>query len=205
MAMKSTFKNMVVCLTVICLVCSVLLGGVYAITKAPIEKAAAEKLRGAIAEVLPEFSSMSESLSIEYDGQSYSYYEVSDSTGAVLGYAVTSASTGFGGPVSLMVGVLPDGVVYNTKVLSHSETPGLGAKCTEPAFADQFKMLNPAEKKLEVKKNGGDIDAITAATITSNAYTKAVALAVKVAGAIAASGEALPDEPSQNNGGNSNE
>ncbi len=198
---------MVICLTVICLVCSVLLGGVYAITKAPIEKAAAEKLRGAIAEVLPEFASMSESLSFEYEGQPYSYYVVYDESHTPLGCAVTAACTGFGGPVSLMVGVLPDGVVYNTKVLSHSETPGLGAKCTEPAFADQFKMLDPSKTKLEVKKNGGDIDAITAATITSNAYTKAVALAVKVAAAIASTPVPLEGEgvESQNNGGNCNE
>ena len=175
---------MVICLTLICIVCSALLAGVYALTEAPIKKAAADKLNSAISEVLPEFSSLSEEKSIEFSGKTYSYYEVADSAANVLGYAVKAAVGGFGGPVSLMVGVLPDGTIYNTKVLSHSETPGLGAKCTEPAFADQFKGFDPSVKKLSVKKDGGDIDAITAATITSRAYTEAVALAVAVSEAV---------------------
>ena len=92
-----------------------------------------------------------------------------------------------------MVGVLPDGTIYNTKVLSHSETPGLGAKCTEPAFADQFKGFDPSVKKLSVKKDGGDIDAITAATITSRAYTETVALAVAVSEAVRGVGVGVED------------
>ncbi len=110
-----------------------------------------------------------------------------------------SAAGGFGGPVSLMVGVLNDGTVYNTKTLSHSETPGLGAKCTEPSFADQFRNLDPSAKKLSVKKDGGDIDAITAATITSRAYVEAVSLAVSVSKAIAS------EEADKNEGGKENE
>ena len=174
MAMKSTFKNMVICLTLICIVCSALLAGVYALTEAPIKKAAADKLNSAISEVLPEFSSLSEEKSIEFNGKTYSYYEVADSASNVLGYAVKAAVGGFGGPVSLMVGVLPDGTIYNTSVLSHSETPGLGAKCTDENFFGQFKGWNPEQKKLLVKKDGGDVDAITASTITSRAYTLAV-------------------------------
>ena len=89
-----------------------------------------------------------------------------------------------------MVGVTPDGVVYNTSVLSHSETPGLGAKCaTDTKFMQQWQGFNPGEKILSVKKDGGDVDAITASTITSRAYTRAVALAVAAAEA-AAAGEA---------------
>ena len=77
-----------------------------------------------------------------------------------------------------------NGVIWNTKVLSQAETPGLGAKCVEPAFADQFKGFDPAAKKLAVKKDGGDVDAITASTITSRAYSDGLALAVKVFNAI---------------------
>ena len=179
---------MVICLTLICIVCSALLAGVYALTKAPIDKAAADKLSSAISEVLPEFSSLSEEKSIEFNGKTYTYYEVADSAANVLGYAVEAAVGGFGGPVSLMVGVLPDGTIYNTKVLSHSETPGLGAKCTEPAFADQFKGFDPS-----VKKDGGDIDAITAATITSRAYAETVALAVAVSEAVRGVGVGVED------------
>ncbi len=206
MAMQSTFKNMVVCLTVICVVSSALLAGIYALTAAPIEKANADKLNEAIGEVLPPFATLSEEKIIELDGRKYSYYEVADSSSNVLGYAVKSAAGGFGGPVSLMVGVLADGTVYNTKTLSHSETPGLGAKCTEPAFADQFRNFDPSVKKLSVKKDGGDIDAITAATITSRAYTDAVALALSISEAIKG-GDAVSAEgaTSVNNGGTGNE
>ena len=122
--------------------------------------------------------------------------------GNVSGYAITAAATGFGGPVSLMVGVTSEGIVYNTSVLSQSETPGLGAKCTEPAFADQFKNLNPAATKLAVKKDGGDIDAITASTITSRAYVAAVnnALAIYetiVSGADTAAAQTAGDTAAQ--------
>ena len=80
-----------------------------------------------------------------------------------------------------MVGIDDEGKVVNTVVLSHSETPGLGAKCTtETAFIDQFKGFDPAAQKLAVRKDGGDIDAITASTITSRAYSAAVADAYNV-------------------------
>ena len=74
-----------------------------------------------------------------------------------------------------------DGLVCNTVVLSHSETPGLGAKCqTDASFIDQFKGWDPAARRLAVTKDGGEVDAITASTITSRAYTAAVANAYNV-------------------------
>jgi len=76
------------------------------------------------------------------------------------------------------VGFRPDGSIYNTAVLSHSETPGLGAKCVEEGFAAQFRGFDPASKRLAVKKDGGDVDAITASTITSRAYCVALENAV---------------------------
>ena len=73
-----------------------------------------------------------------------------------------------------MVGFNTNGDIVSISVLSHSETPGLGAKMTEPSFVSQFEGKNPASFKLAVKKDGGDIDAITASTITSRAYADAV-------------------------------
>ena len=73
----------------------------------------------------------------------------------------------------MMVGFLADGTIKGTSVLSHSETPGLGANMTGK-FKDQFIDKNPSGFKLIVKKDGGDVDAITAATITSRAFSKAV-------------------------------
>ena len=189
MAIQSSFKNMTLCLFSVCLVSSALLAAVYAVTKEPIEVANQAKTNNAIAQVVPEFEGDPVPGTIEVGGKEYSYYAVSKA-GQPVGYAITSSSTGYGGALVLMVGMTADRVVYNTTVLSQSETPGLGAKCVEPDFADQFKSFNPAEKKLSVKKDGGDIDAITASTITSRAYAKAVETAIAVYDAITAAGTA---------------
>lgn len=181
MAVKSNLTNMVLVLGLVCLFCSAILGGAYVITKSPIEAAAAAKTQQAVAQVLPHFENL------EYNAYS-NYYTAKDGE-AVVGYAVESTVVGFGGPLTLMVGITVDGVVYNTSVLSHSETPGLGAKCTSDAkFTDQWRGFNPMVKKLAVKKDGGDVDAITASTITSRAYTLAVENAIKTFSVI--SGEA---------------
>lgn len=203
MATKSSFMNMTVCLLTICLVCSALLGGVYALTAAPIADAAAAKTNKAIAEVVPAFEGTPELKTVSVDGKDYAYYEACNAAGEPVGYAINSTTVGFGGPLSLMVGVTVDGEVYNTSVLSHSETPGLGAKC-EGEFAEQFRNWNPSEKTLAVDKDGGDVDAITASTITSRAYTLAVAQAVKAYNAIVLEREAVEVEQEED-GGQENE
>ena len=185
MAVKSSFRNMTLCLLVICLVCSALLAGVYALTKAPIDAAQSAKNEAAIKEVLPPTAvAVEEERTVDFEGQSYSYNLAYDELGNTVGCAINVAPVGFGGPVSIKVGFDVNGVIWNTKVLSQAETPGLGAKCVEPAFADQFKGFDPAAKKLAVKKDGGDVDAITASTITSRANSDGLALAVKVFNAI---------------------
>ena len=75
-----------------------------------------------------------------------------------------------------MVGLLPDGSINNISVLEHKETPGLGDKMqkSKSTWSDQFNGKNPANYKLKVTKDGGDVDAITAATISSRAYCDAV-------------------------------
>ena len=185
MAVKSSFINMTVCLLAICLVCSGLLAAVYALTAEPIAAAAAAKNEAAIKEVLPETAvKIEEERTVEFEGASYAYNLAYDELGNVVGCAINVAPVGFGGPIAIKVVFDVNGVIWNTKVLSQAETPGLGAKCVEPAFADQFRQFNPSEKKLAVKKDGGDVDAITASTITSRAYSDGLALAVKVFDAI---------------------
>ena len=177
MAAKSTLRNMVLCLTLVCLFCAAILGGVYALTYKPIQVANENILKASIGKVLPEGGEISDAKTLSFEGKSYQYYEQTCADG-VSAYAVKSSVTGFGGPLEVMVGVLPDGTVYNTSVISHSETPGLGAKCqSDASFLEQFKGFGPG-KKLSVKNDGGDVDAITAATITSRAYTLAVSNAV---------------------------
>lgn len=175
MAAKSNFKNMVLCLTLVCLVCSSLLAVVNAMTEEPIRIASENETKASLQRVLPEGGELSQEL--ELNG--FKYYTLTEN-GEVKAYAVKSTEIGFGGQLVLMVGVLPDGTVYNTAVLSHSETPGLGAKCTSDVhFMEQFKGFGP-EKTLKVKQDGGDVDAITASTITSRAYSSAVSKAVEM-------------------------
>ena len=179
MAAKSNLLNMALCLTAVCLICAALLGGVYALTWQPIQDASAKALKASIGMVLPEGGEISEAKTATLDGVQYEYYE-NRVEGGVNAYAVKSATNGFGGQLLLMVGVLQDGTVYNTSVLSHSETPGLGAKCNQDEnFMAQWRGFSP-DKKIAVRKDGGDVDAITASTITSRAYALAVSNAVNV-------------------------
>ena len=172
---------MTLCLFAICTVCSALLAGVYALTAEPIAAAAAAKNEAAIKEVLPDSAVKIEEVRIvELDGQTYEYNLAYDEAGNTVGCAINVAPVGFGGPIAIKVGFDINGVIWNTKVLSQAETPGLGAKCVDASFSDQFKGFNPYEKKLSVKKDGGDVDAITASTITSRAYADGLALASKV-------------------------
>ena len=89
---------------------------------------------------------------------------------------------GFSGKIELMVGFLDDGTIENTAVLMHKETPGLGDKMDQKKsdFSLQFIGKNPVDFKLKVKKDGGDVDAITAATISSRAFCDAVQRAYDV-------------------------
>ena len=172
---------MTVCLFAICLVCSALLAGVYALTKEPIDAAAKAKNEAAIKEVLPDTASaIEEERTVEMDGVAYTYNLAYDASGNTVGCAINVSTLGFGGPIVIKVGFDMNGVICNTKVLSQAETPGLGAKCVEPSFSGQFKGFDPAEKKLSVKKDGGDVDAITASTITSRAYADGLAVAANV-------------------------
>ena len=180
MAVQSNLKNMAIVLSAVCLVCSALLAGTYAVTAEPIANASVKALQTALSEVLPEGGDISvEPQYIEVDGVRYEYYVQSEG-GQSKAWAVKSSTSGFGGELTVLVGVKPGSLVYSTKVLSHSETPGLGAKCQDDqGFLGQFKGFDASSGKLSVSKDGGDIDAITASTITSRAYTLAVANAVK--------------------------
>lgn len=178
MAAKSNLVNMTLVLTGVCLLCSAILGVVYSITYEPIKEASKKALELSIGRVLPEGGTLSDAKAASFGGSSYEYYVSCSADGSVAAYAVKSTVIGFGGPLTLMVGVLPDGTVNNTSVLVCNETPGLGAKCNaDPAFTEQWRGYNGVFK---VKKDGGDIDAITASTITSRAYALAVENAVKL-------------------------
>jgi Predicted NADH:ubiquinone oxidoreductase, subunit RnfG len=124
MAAQSNLKNMVMVLGLTCLACSAVLGGAYALTKNPIDAANVAKTNKAIGAVLPAFDETTYE-SVDVDGKTYNYYKAVKG-GETVGYAVESTVVGFGGPLSLMVGITPDGTVHNTSVLSHARNPGPG-------------------------------------------------------------------------------
>lgn len=183
MAAKSSLKNMVICLTLVCLLCSAIIGVVYSVTCEPIKQADRKALVEALSYVVPDDSEIcTEPVLCEFEGETFECYKAQGPSEKEYATAVKSTADGFGGPLTVLVGVLYDGTVFATRVLSHSETPGLGAKCSEGSsdFVLQFCGFDPLAKKLAVRKDGGDVDAITASTITSRAYTAAVAKAVAV-------------------------
>lgn len=175
---------MVLVLLAITLLCSVAVGMVYRMTEAPIAQAKAAKVTQAIARVLPEFDNNPADISRTYtvDGEEMIVYPAM--TGAdTVGFAVeTFSKNGFSGMIRLMVGLLPDGTIHRIETLSQNETPGLGDKIEhgKSGFAVQFEGKNPGDFKLIVKKEGGDVDAITASTITSRAFCDAVDRAYKL-------------------------
>jgi len=93
----------------------------------------------------------------------------------------TFTNQGFGGTIKLIVGLLANGKIYDIAVIEHVETPGLGDKIEKKksGFSKQFQKKDPSGYKMIVKNDGGDVDAITAATISSRAYCDAVGRAYK--------------------------
>lgn len=174
---ESNFINMVLTLFIVSAIAAFALGGVYTLTKEPIALAQKQKLENAIKVVLPDFDNIKTIVAPSGDGGDSLILYIGSKNNKVVGTAVkTYTMKGFGGLVELMVGFNPDGSIFNTSVLSHKETPGLGDKMdvSKSNFSVQFKSKNPASYTLKVKKDGGDVDAITAATISSRAFCDAV-------------------------------
>ena len=170
--LESNLVNMVTVLTVIAIVSSSLLGFTYLKTKDAIAAVQLKKKVEAIKAVTPAFDSNPDDN--KFTAQGIEFYPVSKG-GENVGVAIkTFSSKGFSGNVSIMVGLDNQGNIYNTAVLQHAETPGLGSKMESDKFKKQFVGKSPQTFKLSVKKDGGDVDAITAATISSRAFCDAL-------------------------------
>ena len=169
--LESSLKNMVLSLLFISMGMSAALGFVYVITKEPIENSKKKAEIDAVKNVLPTFDNDPTTNTKTIEG--LVYYTATNS-GNPVGCAIkTYTDKGFAGHFELMVGFKPDGTIYKTTVLDQKETPGLGNKM-KTEWKDQFNEKNPANFKLLVKKDGGQVDAITASTITSRAFCDAV-------------------------------
>jgi len=185
---ESTLLNMVLTLFLVSLIAALALGFVNKVTTEPIAKAKAQKLESALKKVLPEFNSLKEekvvpnikpveSIFKKDAGADTLFVYKAYKDDKYVGAAVkTFTDKGFAGRFYLMVGFDANNSIFNISVLEHKETPGLGDKM-EKAKSDwslQFNNKNPEQYRLQVKKDGGDVDAITASTISSRAFCDAV-------------------------------
>lgn len=178
---ESTFINMVVILVLVTGIAAAALGFVYDITKGPIEVAKLKAQTEAITQVLPEFDELGDSYKVlaEPGGDSLEFFPAYKA-GELVGTAIkTYTKKGFSGLISVMAGLDKDGNFSGYSVLEHAETPGLGSKMetwfNNPEKPDQYVIgKNPDNTKFSVSKDGGDIDAITASTITSRAFLDAM-------------------------------
>ncbi|MFO7828008.1 MAG: RnfABCDGE type electron transport complex subunit G [Bacteroidales bacterium] len=175
---ESNFKNMVLTLFMVTFVASAALGYIYEVTKGPIAASKLAKQNNAIQQVVPDFDNApgEESYKMGVDGDTLEFFPAKRD-GEIVGTAVsTFTNKGFSGNIKIMVGFLPDGTINNISVLEHKETPGLGDKMSKSKsdWSVQFNGKNPGDFKLKVTKDGGDVDAITASTITSRAFCDAV-------------------------------
>lgn len=176
--------NMFLSLTVICLVVGALLGWVYSVTEAPIAQANADKQTAAIKAVAPEFDTVGEAVvTTSSNGLEATKFPVFKD-GKVAGAAVqVITAKGFGGNITLMFGFDNDGNLTGYNCLSMAETPGLGSKIPQ-WFIEGGKGnvigKNPGKNNLTVSKDGGEVNAITAATISSRAFCDGIAQAYGV-------------------------
>lgn len=164
------FVRLTVTLLAISAICALLLGVVNAVTAPRIEAAQKAKTEAAMAEVLPADSY--ESVEVLLEGSIVTaVYAAGDE-----GYVIQVAPSGFGGVIDMMVGVSKDGTCTGVSIITMSETAGLGANASKEDFRSQFVGLSGT---VSVSKDGGVIDALTGATITSRAVAAGVTAALE--------------------------
>lgn len=178
--LPSTFFNMVLILTLISAVATVALAFTYQQTKGPRAMVEVKKTEAALKQILPEFDNPIEMKAFDTDLYRDMEYFTAKKGDQAVGWAVkTYSDNGFDSRIWIMVGFDVDRRIIDTQVLAQTETPGLGAKIVQDKFRGQFRMKAPSEYKLQVRKDGGDVDALTAATISSRAFCDALQKAVE--------------------------
>ncbi len=178
---KDTFINMLVSLLMITIISGFSLGYVNDLTIGPKAKAKLERKINALKLVLPAFDNnpvvdvqLLKSGTVKDSVEVFPAYKNSEFVGAAI---IGSTEKGFSGMIKVMVGFKPDGSIQNIVVLEQKETPGLGTKMKDEKFLAQFREKNPSVFNVKVTKDGGEVDALTGATITSRAFGEAVQMA----------------------------
>ncbi len=150
-------------LTVICVLSGLVLFAVHSLTEKRIGEVENLEMARLLSQIFP---------SADFREENGIYLAVSRENGELLGYIAEAEGKGYGGTIVLLVGVTRDGRVRRVRVLSHSETPGLGSRIAEDDFLSQFE--NRTVDEILLRRDGGEIDAISGATISSRGVVNAV-------------------------------
>jgi electron transport complex protein RnfG len=181
---KPTFVNIFLSLTIFCLIAGFAIATAHKYTEGPVAASKAAAFQNAVRNVTPEYDNnpIEEQFKVATsEGDSLTVFPVRKNDTSV-GYAVESFSkNGFSGLIRVMAGFDAEGKLYNYSVLEHNETPGLGSKM-EAWFRQDKNRQNiigrdMTKGMLKVVKDGGDVDAITAATISARAFLEAINIA----------------------------
>jgi len=172
--------QMIIALLVVGVVCTLLLATTNIFTRAPIAQAERQALMNALMQVLPEHQNDpltdARSITLQGDTKPTSFYFSRNKRNAITAIAwQVTAPDGYNGSIHILMAVHPDGSINAIRITGHKETPGLGDGITKnQAWLDSFgdKSLHNAD--WAVKKDGGDFDQFTGATITPRAVVKAV-------------------------------
>ncbi|MGD8353587.1 MAG: RnfABCDGE type electron transport complex subunit G, partial [Pseudomonadota bacterium] len=176
--MTSTWR-LVAVLSSICAVAGLALAGVYEVTKEPIAYQKKLEVIRSLEAVLPGLSTDPDSFYVDMTREDGSPVRVFRSAGeggnTVAGVAFqVVAPDGYSGNIYIMMGVLPNGELGGIEILSHAETPGLGSLIDNESWKGIFRGRSLENTNFKVKKDGGDIDQLTGATISPRAVTGAV-------------------------------
>jgi Na+-translocating ferredoxin:NAD+ oxidoreductase subunit G len=160
--LKSKRLYSVVFLTIVVLISVSMLLVINSFTSVVVEAENDAKIRNILESIFPDLTKFEES------GEIFIVYEGDN----IAGYTFIAVGNGYGGTINLLIGMNPDYTLRDMEVLSHTETPGLGSKITEEPFIEQFIGLSVDD--IALSKDGGKIDAITGATISSRAVASAI-------------------------------
>ncbi|WP_020674503.1 RnfABCDGE type electron transport complex subunit G [Geopsychrobacter electrodiphilus] len=179
--MKDTIR-LILALTLIASIAALILSQVESVTREPIKEQRRIQMLKAISAVLPAYDNSPDTDSVSLQNGVnkkgkpvlLTFYR-GRKNGELTGTAFKVIATdGYSGNIEIMVGLNPQDSLNGIEILNHSETPGLGARIVEPAFKNQFKGKSLKNADWRVKKDGGQFDQITGATISPRAVVKAV-------------------------------
>lgn len=183
--MRELLKLTVV-LTIICTVAATALALVYNLTKEPIAYQKRLKTIRAVNAVFTKYGNAVDFQIVDTpfceDGavqkSCRTFYQVKHND-EIIGTAFKVFGSGYGGPLVIMVGVDSTNTISSIQIIGHSETPGLGANITKETFYSQFAGVQAGTSEWKLRKNGGEIDQVSGATISSTAAMKAVYTGVR--------------------------